>query len=507
MRKKLCRLLFVCLLAGLTACEKADSPGNTPTSASEADAGQEEAAEDEEEETRDYTEGVVCSSAVIACGENVFWGDGAKLHGALLDSQGHLADFTLISDMSSEICSLAVKGDSMYLATEEGIFELPLEECGQGISAASLINDHEVSYGSFQIYDGYIYFTYGTTLYRVPEHGGDEEKLEKGISEFQVTAEGIYCLNSDGELICVSLDGTERKRLHQLDSEGDIIFYKDKAYIGTGEEDDFIYEYEAGEDEVKKISFKNTLSQYKPVWVTEEFIYYETEDYDVYRYDRYSGAESPTGMEYDLPDYYEGYLENGILCYVQSDDLYWIDLNRGKSEKLDRGEGEENSGKSGNTGSGSSGGVSSGTGRDTEGSGSAPGGSYDIAEDIGIFSSEGQARLESRYFSLYLPSDGSWNYCVLDDTGVQVYYEPARQSGNGGNLVTIRAYDWGDNGYEDIPSYTVAGLSEQKKYIAIFPTDVQYAPEQEEGYRRMLEYVRRINSDEGHAEKNPFSCR
>ena len=85
-----------------------------------------------------------------------------------------------------------------------------------------------------------------------------------------------------------------------------------------------------------------------------------------------------TGAEYDLPDYYKGYLENGILCYVVSDSLYWMGLERGESD---------------------------------------------------------------------LPSDGDWNYRVLDDTGVQIYYEPARQSGDGGNLVTIRAYDWGDNAF------------------------------------------------------------
>lgn len=332
----------------------------------------------------------------------------------------------------------------------------------------------------------------------MPAHGGDEEKLEKDVSEFQVTSEGIYCLDNDGNLILVSLDGMERKRLHELDSEGGIIFYKDKAYISTGDEDDFIYVYDAQENEVQKLQFENTLSKYHPVWVTEESIYYETADYDVYRYDKASGEESLTGAEYDLPDYYKGYLENGILCYVVSDSLYWMDLERGESEKLDREEGTKNGG-------GSSG-ISSNVGQGTEDSGRTPGVSYNIAEDIGIFSSEGQARLESKYFTLYLPSDGDWNYRVLDDTGVQIYYEPARQSGDGGNLVTIRAYDWGDNSYEDISSYSVAGLGEQKKYIAIFPTDVQYGPGQEEGYQRMSQYVRRISEDEEHAAENPFSC-
>ncbi|MDE6434558.1 MAG: hypothetical protein K2L07_10050 [Lachnospiraceae bacterium] len=49
--------------------------------------------------------------------------------------------------------------------------------------------------------------------------------------------------------------------------------------------------------------------------------------------------------------------------------------------------------------------------------------------------------------------------------------------------------EWEDNSYEDFPEYTVAGISENKKYIAIFPTDVQYDSSQEAGYRRMCGHV------------------
>lgn len=318
MRKKLCCLLAVCLLVGLTACKRKDSAHVL----NETGDRSEETAEDMEEETKDYTEGVIRSSGIIVCDENVFWGYGTMLHSAFLDQQGRLSDFTSESDLSTEILSLAIKDDLMYAATKEGIFELPLEKRRQGQRAASLVNDHEVSYDSFQIYDDYLYFIYGTTLYRVPEHGGDEEKLEQEVSEFQVTSEGAYCLNSDGHLILLSLDGVERKKLQELDSEGDLIFYKDKAYITTGDADDYIYEYDAPSNEIKKLSFENTLSPYHPVWVTEKSIYYETEHYEVYRYDKESGAESLTDVEYDLSEYYEGCLENDILYYVLSDYLY-----------------------------------------------------------------------------------------------------------------------------------------------------------------------------------------
>ena len=216
--------------------------------------------------------------------------------------------------------------------------------------------------------------------------------------------------------------------------------------------------------------------------------------YEVWRYDKNSGRESITEAQYDLPDYRQGYLENDVLCYVLADTLFWMNLESGESNKIDkkaaiRGKQEEAP-------------VQADPGTDV----SDTSGSYNIAENIGIFNSEGQARLESRYFTLYLPADGDWNYRVLNDRTVQVYYEPAYNSGNGGNLVTIQAYDWGDNSYADLPEFTIAGQSEDKKYIAIFPTDVQFGPGEEKGYRKMFEYVQRIDSSEEKAKDNPFSC-
>lgn len=129
---------------------------------------------------------------------------------------------------------------------------------------------------------------------------------------------------------------------------------------------------------------------------------------------------------------------------------------------------------------------------------------YNIAENIGIRNSEGQARLQSRYFELYLPADGNWDYEVYGNTSVGIFYSPARQAGYGGNLVTLEAYDWGDSSYGDLPSYQVAGLSENKIYVAVFPTDVQYGPDQEEGYRRMLSYVKKMNNSEEASSQNPL---
>lgn len=486
--KKWLNVLLVMVLAGsITACANGSETSKT-------DSGkEEEAKEAQSAETKDYKEGVIDASELFIKNGAAFWGYKQQLCSALLDDNHDMYDFVSERTLNGEIYSIAVDGSRMYMSTENGIVCLPLEESDQEQSELSVIDDRKLSTSSFQMYDGNIYFTYGRSLYSVPAKGGDEKTLEENIEEFQVTVDGVYCLNTKGDLLRISLDGTERKTLCELDSEGELIIRKDKAYITTGEDKDYIYVYELEEDTYEKLHFEEDLSPYAPVWVTEESIYYESEDYKIFRYDLESRTESQSGASYSLSDCDSGYLQNDVLYYVLADDLYWMHLDSGESFKMGKGEVLDNN-----------------SGSDQVSSTAVPGnqaeGAYNIAENIGVFNSEGQARLESKYFTLYLPADGDWNYKVIDNTTVSIYYEPAYEAGFGGHLVTIKAFDWGDNSYEDFPRYTVAGLSENKKYIAVFPTDVQFDSSQEAGYRKMSEHVMRIDNNKEGAADNPFFC-
>lgn len=503
MKKWLNALLLIILVGSITACAKeADTP--KPDSAQEKEAVEEDVEEKETEEkeiaktqldeTKDYKEGVIDASKLFIKSGVAFWGYNQQLCSAVLDDNHNMYDFISEGTLNGAIYCIAVDGNDMYLSTEKGIVCLPLEESNQEQSQVSVINESELSTSSFQIYDGNIYFTYGGSLYSVPKEGGDKKALEENIEAFQVTVEGVYCLNEKGDLLRVSLDGTERKTLCELDSEGDIFIRNDKAYITTGDDKDYVYVYELEEDAYEKLHFEEDLSPYRPVWVTKDCIYYESEDFKVFRYDLETGTESQSEVLYDLSDYDEGYLENDVLYYVLADDLYWIHLDNGESFKMNKGEVLGNNSDSDMVSDMNEPDIPT----DYDG--------YNIAENIGVFNSEGQARLESKYFTLYLPSDGDWIYIVHDNSSIGIYYKPAYESGAGGHLVTIEAFDWGDNSYEDYPAYTIAGLSEDKKYIAIFPTDVQFDSGQEAGYRRMYEYVQRINNSEEGAEDNPFYC-
>lgn len=442
----------------------------------------------------DYKEGVVDASKLFIKNGVAFWGYGQQLCSALLDEDRNLYDFISEGTLNGAINYIALDGNEIYLSTEKGIVCIPMEKSEEGQSQATVINEHALSTSSFQMYEGNIYFAYGKSLYCVPKEGGEEKVLEENIEEFQVTANGVYCLNEKGDLLCLSLDGRERKTLCELDSEGKIFIQGDRAYITTGDDKDYVYVYELEKDTYEKLHFEQDLSPYDPVWVTNECLYYESDDYDVFRYDFQTGTESQVEVAFDLAGYEDGTLENDVLYYVLAEDLYCLHLDDGESLKIGKGEALA---AGGNTDAASESSASESPAADN---------AYNIAENIGVFNSEGQARLESKYFSLYLPADGEWIYQVIDDSTIGIYYGPSYESGAGGHLVTIKAFDWGDNSYEDFPEYTVAGTSEDKKYIAIFPTDVQYDSSQESGYRRMYEYVKRINDNEENAADNPFFC-
>ena len=167
----------------------------------------------------------------------------------------------------------------------------------------------------------------------------------------------------------------------------------------------------------------------------------------------------------------------GFGYYKLSDSIFWAEL------------GEDNSGK-----------------QDIDrvlNKTAAASGEYDIARNIGVGYDKTEY-LYSDYFVLNLPDFLSdWDYEVLSKTAFQIVHYPSRDAGCGGNVVSIMAYDKDDDSYNILPHYTVAGESKDKIYIACFPTDVQFSPETEKGWRQLSEFMQHIDVDDA---DNPFSC-
>lgn len=428
-------------------------------------------------EKSDYTEGVVQGSELFQKNGVIFWGYGDQLCSALIGEDGLPYEFVSEGSMGEEIYSVAVYDGALYLATDIGLIRLPVDQAEEEQGYAVVLGNDRLSIEGFQIYEDYIYYTYGYSLCRVPIDPGEREDLEDDITCMQVSSKGVYCLNKEGELLLVSLDGTERKTLCKLDSQGDIGIFGNKAYITTGEAEDNIYVYDLEQDTLEELELEEDISPYHPVWVLDGKLYYNSEDYKLRFIDLAAGEEELLPTDFDLPDYNEGFMLDGFGYYKLSDSIYWARLGEDTSGKLDIDRALSEI--------------------------AALSGEYDIARNIGVGYDKTEF-LYSDYFVLNMPDFPSdWNYEVHGQTALEIVHYPSRDAGYGGNVVSIMAYDKDDDSYKMLPHYTVAGESKDKIYIACFPTDVQYSRETEKGWRQLSEFFQQIDVKDP---DNPFSC-
>ncbi len=131
---------------------------------------------------------------------------------------------------------------------------------------------------------------------------------------------------------------------------------------------------------------------------------------------------------------------------------------------------------------------------------------YNILEGLEVYATSGTAIMDAAHFYLMLPTQPKWSYIQLDQNCFEIYYAPAREAGYGGHIVTIAAYDLADDSYIELPSWKVCGLSADKRFVAIFPTDVQFDPSdasQASEYRTLLDWARTLDFEAANA-GNPF---
>ena len=135
-------------------------------------------------------------------------------------------------------------------------------------------------------------------------------------------------------------------------------------------------------------------------------------------------------------------------------------------------------------------------------------GGFDILSGLRLVNTGTGAYFEADHFRLTLPNVENYSHNQIDQNSFEIYYVPARNDGFGGKVVTIKAYDSYDTGYQNLPAWRICGRAGSKVYVAIYPTDLQCNPSkpaQISAYQSLHYWARQLN--EGITDgSNPFTC-
>ena len=130
---------------------------------------------------------------------------------------------------------------------------------------------------------------------------------------------------------------------------------------------------------------------------------------------------------------------------------------------------------------------------------------YNILEGLDIYATSGTAVMDAEHFTLTAPAKPGWAYLQLNRYVFEIYYPPAEKGGFGGHIVSIAAYEFDDKSYEEAPHYAEIGEGQRKRFIAFYPTDVQFDPQdpkQAEEYGALFEWAQTMDSGNS---SSPFS--
>ena len=123
---------------------------------------------------------------------------------------------------------------------------------------------------------------------------------------------------------------------------------------------------------------------------------------------------------------------------------------------------------------------------------------YDIAANLKLKDKEGVKTLSTDHFMMTLTHGKSWDAKVNSKSSITIYNTALYEANHGGKLVTILAYDAGDESYDVLPEYNVIGERGGKVYIAAYPTDMQYDSSDKKAvanYMAVFEEVSRLMED------------
>ena len=84
-----------------------------------------------------------------------------------------------------------------------------------------------------------------------------------------------------------------------------------------------------------------------------------------------------------------------------------------------------------------------------------------------------------------------WDFEVPDYNVVQLYHAESYEKWGGGHLCTFARFT--DDKYKECPSYVILKETDEAVYVIIYPTDVQFDPEDEQSTKEYLEMYNSID--------------
>ena len=495
----LCAALGIGLLAGLLGCGGRDAEGSAGV-----------ASEGELEPREAPSVSARASAYVEFVDDYLFWGEDEELWVASIARDGGLEELEDAGAFEDDVRQLAALDGVLYVSTDGGIYRMDASDDAED---AELLVARDGIEDFWVTSQGLIYLVEGD-LYGVPVDGGDEAELMGDVWDYVVADGSLVVLGEDGALLRCGLDGTEAVVVEEARDRYDeslLLAEGDDVYLASNE----LLVLREGGDALEDVGLEWEIRDTVDVVIYDEGVLYEASNDKPYRhvFDADAGEDEEVDHSLFRGRPY-GRVRDGLNYYtilgdeVRVTDVQSLEYEDFEVDELFDGDAEKNEGASSDLSDGSG---ASASHDDSDKAGSTA--DYDIASNMALRLTDGLAVLSSDHFALYLPrvqvEEGLWHIEAVDSTTLVFSYSTALEAGYGGKVFTIKAYDWGDNAYEDIPASFIAGLSDDKKYVVCLATDLQYdggSSLQREQYAEMRSYAESLdmNSSANGGSFNPL---
>lgn len=436
----------------------------------------------EETETR-----VIASAYTAAAQGKLYWICDNILCTADILTNGSLSNIGEYGRTQKDITSIAIQDSALYFTTQDGLYRT---ETGKNLTNAQKIIDESYLLG-FSLTDSYIYYNRGGNLYRTDISGQNKKELFSNVKDYIVTDNNIYCLSESGSFYSTDPDGSNTQSLLENSGAKKLLLYGSDLYI----KGHALQIYHMADGSFETLSLPQSPDMEEELVITDDYLLYKSTSGTHIRY--YTDGRTPEEMKYcfyqEPP--YSVYYGNYQYYSFRSDSVTAVNLDTLKYEKFGIDTKTANTSTDADTTDAAAQQTSSGD--------------YDIASNLVGRLTDDFGLIQSDYINIVFGYDdfanGLWQTEAENSTCISFYYSKAKKAGYGGLVFSIVAYDLKDNSCSDLPHYTLAGTAGNKKYIAVFPTDLQYDntnDTQKKEYERMMEFALKIDVNN---RDNPFS--